>query len=537
MHKVSYYLPFLIIFLGVTFPSTSVTLSTTEGLPVNSTIGNAINGISGGSNVVYTIIGGNSDNRFHLVGTDTTLEIQNSVVLDYEALGGFIATSATVAQFQLTIQANGTNGVGALHVIIQVSNDNYADVKEELISTSLSEKFPKDVVFHVVETKVSYGLLTYEIATENMTTNDASKFSLVNSFSGSVQLATNAKWDYEEGSTATLYVKIKPFISGLYHLGSYQKIDVTITDVNDNSNNFTQSSYSFSVDESATIGTNIGTVKAIDSDVSTTNNKTVYYVLNNMFSNIFTVDKSSGAITVAGQLNYESVASYYLTICATDEVTDNHQNNPSAEARIGCVPVTISLNNVDDNTPQISPASATIVISEKIAGNATLHVFAASDADGVTPIVKYNTTLTPSTTMSTFTVSTAGVVTLNTSNVIDYEGTQMYDLYVYAEDGNSNAVFSTNAHLRVVVLDVNDNSPKFTKNMYEFSVAEDSSAGTAIGRVYAYDNDSSVSNSNIKFSLPLNPTEFSIDQSTGELTVSGMFITSAYITKVPYSIT
>lgn len=515
--------------LGVNFPSSTVTLSTTEELPINTIIGSPIT-VTSGNNVAYTILGGDPLGLFKLVGTDTTLEIQNAQVIDYETLGDHIAPAGLYASFGLTIEANDNDGTDSLYAEVHVVNDAYAAVEPARLSYTLGEKYQTGSVFHIINTKVPYGLVQYAIATENMTASHAAKFALISPFGGSIQLASGQTWDFENDTVIFLYVKIRPFISGLYNSQSYQRIEITIRDVNDNSNNFTQSSYTFSIDESATVGTSVGSVTADDADASSTNNQTVYYVLNNMFSNEFIINNSTGSITVAGTLNYESVSSYYLTVCATDEATDNYQTVPTNEARIGCVPVTISVNNTDDNLPQISPASTIIVISEKIAGNASIHAFSATDADNVTPVVKYNTTLTSSTAMSIFTVSTAGVVTVNATNLIDYEGTQTYDLYVYAEDGNSAATVSGVAHLKVVVLDTNDNSPTFVSNVYEFSVAEGSGTGTVAGAVNAYDNDSSNANNAIQYSFLVDPTVFAINLTTGEITVAGnIFVSISYV--------
>jgi hypothetical protein len=74
---------------------------------------------------------------------------------------------------------------------------------------------------------------------------------------------------------------------------------------------FVQASFEFSVPEHAEVGERVGQVLAIDPDVTSV---VTYSVLG---STVFTVD-SSGMLTVASELNFETVPTYNFSVSATD---------------------------------------------------------------------------------------------------------------------------------------------------------------------------------------------------------------------------
>ena len=78
---------------------------------------------------------------------------------------------------------------------------------------------------------------------------------------------------------------------------------------------FESSSYTFDVAEDVEIGTVVGTVSATDPAMDTV----TYSIMAGNDDGKFTIDTNTGAITVAGALDYESVTSYTLTVEASDE--------------------------------------------------------------------------------------------------------------------------------------------------------------------------------------------------------------------------
>lgn len=74
--------------------------------------------------------------------------------------------------------------------------------------------------------------------------------------------------------------------------------------------------------------------------------------------------------------------------------------------------------------------------------------------------------------------------------------------------------------LTINIGDINDNSPIFRREHYEFSVVENSAPGTVLGRIEAYDLDAGV-NQQIRYTI-VNAIEaafFHLDELTGVLTL------------------
>lgn len=80
----------------------------------------------------------------------------------------------------------------------------------------------------------------------------------------------------------------------------------------------------------------------------------------------------------------------------------------------------------------------------------------------------------------------AGIV--RTSQVIDYEETKQLEFTVVAYDSGVPQL-STAAKVIVTVINVNDQDPKFEKELYNASVKENSPPGTHVTTVKATDGD------------------------------------------------
>ena len=94
---------------------------------------------------------------------------------------------------------------------------------------------------------------------------------------------------------------------------SSAEVIVDIVDVNDESPRFEHQTYSLDVDENSPVGTEVGTVKAIDSDVGSFG-----HVTYTTTSDLFSVDSETGRITTLQPLDHEVVKSYSLTVVASD---------------------------------------------------------------------------------------------------------------------------------------------------------------------------------------------------------------------------
>ena len=135
---------------------------------------------------------------------------------------------------------------------------------------------------------------------------------------------------------------------------------------------FVQSFYQAQVLESASIGTRVLTVTAIDKDVRPPNNEFTYSILGGNGSKTFKIDPHSGAIETAAILDRETQAIYNITVGAIDSGT------PS---QTGTAEVSIVIQDVNDNGPIFDPPNPMGFVSENEPSGTSVMILSAVDRD------------------------------------------------------------------------------------------------------------------------------------------------------------
>ena len=91
--------------------------------------------------------------------------------------------------------------------------------------------------------------------------------------------------------------------------------------------------------------------------------------------------------------------------------------------------------------------------------------------------------------------------TLAVARPLDYETRRRFDVELTARDlGVGGQTLDDRRIFTVMVADVNDNPPQFTRHVYSMSVDQDAPAGTSVGRLDARDSDRAL-NSDVRFQL------------------------------------
>ena len=249
--------------------------------------------------------------------------------------------------------------------------------------------------------------------------------------------------------------------------------------------------YTSAIDEGLTSGFTVLTASAIDDD----SGDTVTYSLSGTNNADFAISSSSGVITTAKILDYETVTSYSLTVSVSD----------------GTVTVTTSLtiivNNKNDQ-PAFTNAPYSAAVDENNAGTSVCTV-SASDEDTADTL---SFILLGSGSGDFVLDSSTGVVTL--SRAVDYELRSSYFLSVIVLDGRGG---SASTNLNVTVNDINE-SPNFLSTPLSVSIAENLQTGVNVIRIKASDEDSGDS---LTYSLSgTNSSHFAISSSTGLVTTA-----------------
>ena len=180
------------------------------------------------------------------------------------------------------------------------------------------------------------------------------------------------------------------------------------------------------VAESTAIGTTLAAASSSDGD----GDETVTYSISGTGSNLFAIDPKTGAITLAGALDYETTRSYSLTVTASDGT------NPAT------TDITITVGDVD---PELVWAEgfADGIVAETAAEGTHIATFTQDD-DSTALVLGYS--ITGGNTGDVFAIDNAGRLTL-TENALDYATTTDYTLTVQISTFLTTS--TTEVHIRV----------------------------------------------------------------------------------------
>ena len=144
----------------------------------------------------------------------------------------------------------------------------------------------------------------------------------------------------------TLFVTVNFTDGGKPLLSRVDVFTIEISDINDNSPNFSLTSYTFTVTENDSNNSTIGSVTAIDDDDPTIGNGLVVYSLDESQGDhdFFTVDLYNGIIQNKQVFNREAKGEYILYVSASDSGSPPSTASKSAK-------VTVIVLDVNDEPP------------------------------------------------------------------------------------------------------------------------------------------------------------------------------------------
>ncbi|KAM4621845.1 protocadherin beta-15-like [Polymixia lowei] len=261
-------------------------------------------------------------------------------------------------------------------------------------------------------------------------------------------------------------------------LGSVE-IFINVLDVNDNMPVFTKDVYSTILNENSPVGTTVIQVNATDLD-NGSNGEVKYSFgnVNNKVRELFDVDQDTGEIIVKGQIDYEVDDCYEIDIQASDRGALPFRTDKS---------VTIEIKDENDNAPDIDVTSLSNTISEDSRPGTTVALISITDADSglngkVVSFVNDDVpfTLTPSIQDNMYAVIT--------KSPLDREKQPNYNVTIVSKDAG-NPSLSSEKTVKIVVSDVNDNSPQFSLSPYTFYITENNAPGASLFSLSASDHD------------------------------------------------
>ncbi|KPP69624.1 hypothetical protein Z043_111609, partial [Scleropages formosus] len=217
-------------------------------------------------------------------------------------------------------------------------------------------------------------------------------------------------------------------------------------------------------------------------------NKNIKYILaGEGAGTIFAINERTGDIHAMKRLDREEKAEYTLTAQVINRDTNEPLEPPSE--------FIIKVQDINDNAPEFThgPYHATVPeMSQSVGYEARRSVTKVTATDADDPVYGNSAKLVYSILEGQpyFSIDPNTAVIKIALHGMDREMREEYLVVIQAKDmGGHMGGLSGTATVTVTLTDVNDNPPKFSKSIYEFSIPEDLGLGKAGGRVKANDRD------------------------------------------------
>ncbi|KAK7904486.1 hypothetical protein WMY93_017093 [Mugilogobius chulae] len=378
--------------------------------------------------------------------------------------------SLTQSQRTLIVQAmdQGNPAQSSLGVVVvYVREQEYRGIKfsRNARDVSLQENAAQGTV--VTQTQAQYpdgsqNGISYSL----FSGNTRSSFG-INPITGEIWVQKSEGLDFEENPRIRLVVKAETASSS-----SYMAVNLILQDVNDNLPRFQLQNYVAYIREAQGYDFPIIQVSAEDLDQGQ-NGQVTYSLRSSSMSALFKIDPTTGSISTAAIMDREIWTQTKLVVTATDRGTPR---------LAGSATLTVIIVDLNDNSPMI-PVPRELRVPEDTMIGTIITMVTGNDVDSG-PALSYSLRLDADT-QGLFGIHRyGGGVSL--TGPLDYEARSWYTLTIRSSDSKHHS----EANLTVLVEDVNDNSPVFTQDLYQVTVAEHLPAGSVVVTVTATDRDS-----------------------------------------------
>lgn len=376
-------------------------------------------------------------------------------------------------------------------------NDNTPTFRESKVSLSINEAAVVGSTY-IVPNAIDndgpvFGIQRYEL--DAVSNRFGLQFTSKLDGSLEVKLVLNSKLDREVEQSYQLKVMACDGGEPLAKTGTLT-VDIVILDSNDNKPEFTSPQYRVNISENIPIGSVILKVQAFDRDLGL--NGLVGYGFatrtKNLHGNLFGIRNVTGELYIKGNVDHEKASTYQLVVIAQDHGPDVLSSE---------VTVIVDVEDLNDNAPSVTIRTLS---------NNAVHMAEVSEEAGVNTFVaqvfvfdldsglngRVNCTINEK--VFSLVQKSATEYQIFTATLLDRERTEKYALTLKCQDGASVSRV-TEKTLTVIVTDVNDNSPIFSRQQYKGSLVENNLIGISVLQVSCYDYDEG-ENGRIKYIIP-----------------------------------
>ncbi|NWV21707.1 PCDG2 protein, partial [Origma solitaria] len=267
------------------------------------------------------------------------------------------------------------------------------------------------------------------------------------------------------------------------------RIEVEITDINDNAPSFKESEVEERISETTAPGSRFPLARAHDPDSG--RNSLQSYELSGDEHFSLAVQAGPGGdqrpeLVLAKALDREETAFHELVLRASDG------GDP---ALTGTARIRVTVVDANDNAPVFSQSEYTVRVPEDLPVGSVLVTVTATDTDeGQNGHVKYSLKKEADTAVFHLD-SENGAITLLQN--LDFEDGSYYELELQARDDGG--LFDT-AKVMIIVTDINDNAPEISVRSALREIAEDAPSGTVVALLHVKDRDTGA-NGEVRCSL------------------------------------
>ncbi|XP_045111838.1 putative neural-cadherin 2 isoform X1 [Portunus trituberculatus] len=437
------------------------------------------------SDVVYSVVSGAAGGLFH--AHPHTGHLTLTAPLDYEAY----------KQYDLVVggQAGEERAFARVFVRVKDQNDLPPAFPRPVFETQITEEddrhLPKAILQVIAEDGdiSDEGRLLYSLSTDDHHAPINTTFSISRS-SGYIHLLRPLDRDAPLGRARwRLWVAAT---DGLHTARA--QVHVNVKDINDNAPFFPHNVIEASVLENADAGTEVAHVTATDLDdpEEGANAAVTYSVDKNVIDEqsgrpIFSIDSATGTIrTALCCLDREQTPSFVIQVVASD-----------GGGLKGTGTVVVALGDENDVSPKFSRREWVVTVPESVTPNTSLALLSVRDLD-TTNDFAFKVVSGSGYGWERFAVVPAmnHSGALQTLNPLDYEDPSQRRGFKFkiqvsdqGEAGWQEARHMDSAWVRVLLLDDNDNAPRFATNLVNLTLPEDTPLGHSLASFTATDID------------------------------------------------
>ncbi|XP_033120081.1 uncharacterized protein LOC117119389, partial [Anneissia japonica] len=458
--------------------------------------------------VIYTLRGGDNEGdilTYGLVGDLANQLFQvNSVTGEVTLRTNLDSENVNIYNISVSVSDGRETVIEYSTVFVGDVNDNApVFIGTPYTATVEESQAPNSVIFEVEAIDLDSGqngAVTYQLA-------EASELFEVSPSSGEIILIGTL--NFEE--SASYQLRVRAYDGGVPRMESEEEVIITVGDVQDSDPVFVNLPYSPTVDEETTVGSVVQVVSAEDPDVDNPN-VIQYSIISGNEQGFFSINSSTGVLTLANMIDLESGAPSAFTV-----VVRATEIGPTGGAS-AITEFTIRVADVNDNLPVFNAPIYVETISELSPVNTPLNLgISINDTD--TGINSAYLISLRGTNRNLFSVAPTSGIGLSTpvvslASTLDYETSSSYTVEIYATDAND-PTRETSSTIIVNLMNENDNSPFFSPQSYLVNILENVTVGAMVLRVTATDNDGDL----VTYEISNNPS-FTIDAVSGNITTT-----------------